>query len=98
MYMKVFPPIIKNSSDGSITVFALAAILLLTFTFMLSAWAGRLVEKKIEASVQTDELAMSIGNHVADGLNIISVNNFAIASLFHVHSALHFLGRYTALY
>lgn len=97
--MFVMPPSldVRQSQAGNITLFFLLLIFVILGALSYSLYIGRSVQEKIKISTAADTAALSMANHTATGLNVISINNLAVAGNLHVAAAIPFIGRYYAI-
>lgn len=87
----------SKDQAGSITLFFLLLIFVIMGALSYSLYVGRSVQEKIKADTAADTAALSMANHTATGLNVISMNNLAVAGNLHVAAAIPFVGRYFAI-
>ena len=86
-----------NNQKGSLTIFFLLFLGVIFFVTSLGLYVGRSTSLKIKLVNAADSSVMSMGNHYAGGLNLISAQNIAIGAQIHTASAMNFFGRYWAL-
>jgi hypothetical protein len=87
----------KNRQRGSITVFFVLFLLVILGVFSYSYFVGKSVDQKIRVANAADTAAYSMASHAAAGLNMIAVNNLAIATSMHVAASSQELSRYYAI-
>ncbi len=83
-----------RKQEGSITIlFCIFATVLLA-ALSLSLYIGQEVRQKIQLQNASDNAALAMASHQAQGLNMVAANNLAIAASLHIAGSFTMLSSY----